>query len=307
MPVLKQFIQKIQGLPTHSKGVVRQPAIITEAFLLTGLALFIVSRIGSEATGFFGLFLAAASLVHRFQRVLKTNKDQIFVQKIAPRSANLETSLSILMMFIGMCFAFLLAAMLFQQNDLETFFGFIYDNTNSQSGTLLTRNFGVFTPILINNCMVMLTTGILCLLYRSYGALLSLGWNAAVWIIVLYSLTSRLFSDALQDNIMVSIWAILAVTPHLIIEGVSYIIIAIAAIFYSKGLTRYMLPLPERNPASDASVLAMELPKENLFYEISVTCMKMVLMATTLTLIGAFVESTYAPWVLGQLNQWLHP
>ena len=300
--VLKHFIQKIQGLPTHSSGMVRQTALISEAFLLTGIALLVVSRIGGDSTGFFGLFLASASLNHRFQHILKTNKDQIFVDKRSPRRANLQTASSILMMFIGICGAFLLAAMLFQQNNLESFFGFIYVSTNSGSGTLLTREFGVFIPILKNNATVMMTIAILCLIYRSYGALLTLGWNAAVWIIVLYSLTSRLFVGSLQEDITIGLWAFVAVAPHLIIEGAAYIVIAIAAIFYSKGFTRYMLPLPQRTPNSDASVLAMELPKDNLFYDISVTCLKMAVFSALLTFIGAFVESTYAPWVLGKLE-----
>ena len=306
MHVVKQYVQKIQALPTHSAGVVRQPAIIIEAFLLTGLAVFIVSRTGGDATGFFSLFLAAASLVHRFQRILKTNKDQIFVEHRAPAHANLQTASSILMVFIGLCLAYLLIGLLFQQEDLETFFGFIYDNTNSRTGTVLTREFGMFGPILFNNCVVMFTTAILCLIYRSYGALLALGWNAAVWVIVLYSLTSRLFGDSVQENIIIGAWAFIAVVPHLIIEGSAYIIAAIAAIFYSKGLTRYLLPLPQRIPTSDASILAMELPKESLFYSITVTCFKMALIATILTIVGALVESIYAPWVLNLLNGWLH-
>ena len=302
---IRKFIQRIQALPSHTNKGIRYVAIAIEAFILTSVSLFIVSAMGTAEAGFFGLFLAAASLSSRFQALLQENKDLIFVDKVDSKSANALTALSILMMFIGICFSYLIIAMMFTTHDLKTFFGFIFESTNSETGTLLTRDFSLFIPIIQHNLIVMGTIAALCLLYRSYGALLTLGWNASVWVIVIYGLTLRLLGDDTGQNIAIGVWAFAAIAPHLILEGASYVLIALAAIFYSKGITKYLIPLPTRQPGSTASILAMELPKDSVFYDITIACMKMVLAALLILLFAAAVEAFYAPWMLKQLSHWL--
>ena len=53
------------------------------------------------------------------------------------------------------------------------------------------------------------------------------------------------------------------------------------------------------------SIMAMEIPKDSVFYDITVACMKMVLTALVVLLIAASVEAFYPPWMLEQLSQWL--
>ena len=114
-----------------------------------------------------------------------------------------------------------------------------------------------------------------------------------------------LLGENLGSNIIIGTWAFVAIAPHLVLEGAAYVLIALAAIFYSKGITKYLLPIPAKTPGSQASVLAMEIPKDSVFYDITIACMKMVVAAFITLLIAAFVESIYAPWMLSQLSQWL--
>jgi len=302
---IRRPIQIIQGLPSHPNRNIRYTATLCEAFLLTMIALFIVSAMGTSEAGFFGLFLAAASLSTRFQALLQENKDLIFVEKIDSKKANGLTALSILMVFLGICTAYLVTTTTFTPEEMETFFGFIFDSTQSRTGTLTDRDFSRFVPILKHNLIVMGTIAALCLLYRSYGALLTLGWNASVWVIVIVQLTRRLFGESSGENLAIGTWAFGAIAPHLVLEGAAYVLIALAAIFYSKGITKYLLPMPARQPGSTASIMAMEIPKDSVFYDITVACMKMVLTALVVLLIAASVEAFYAPWMLEQLSQWL--
>ena len=151
------------------------------------------------------------------------------------------------------------------------------------------------------------TIAALCLLYRSYGALLTLGWNASVWVIVLAGLTRRMFGEDPLENLGIGVWAFAAIAPHLILEGAAYVLIALAAIFYSKGITKYLIPVSQKGPSSTASVMAMELPKDSVFFDITVACMKMTGAALVILLVAAGVESFYAPWMLDMLRNWVTP
>jgi len=302
---LQKKLAALQGLPTHERRAVRYPSLIVEAFALTSIALFVVSTIGVGQAGFFGLFLAAASLTTRFQALLQENKDAIFVHKTKSSQANATTALSILMIFIGLCLAYLLSTMVFSADDLEAYFGFIFQSTKGLSGTLLDRNFSAFFPILTHNLVVMGTIAVLCLLYRSYGALLTLGWNACIWVIVLVTLTRPLLANDPISSIPVAVWALASVGPHLVLEGAAYVFIALAAIFYSKGVTRYFVPLAVNLPSSTASLLAQEKPRDTVFYDITIACLKLVLTALFTLLIATCVEVFWATWMLSLLKNWV--
>ena len=304
---IRSLTRSVQALPSHPKLWIRFSAILAEAFLLTVIALLIVSAMGTSEAGFFGLFLASASLTIRFQALLQENKDLIFVELVESKKANGLTALSILMVFLGICFAYLATTTTFTQAELEAFFGFIFDTTQSRTGTLTEREFSHFVPILIHNGVVMGTIAALCLLYRSYGALLTLGWNASVWVIVIAGLTRRMFGEDLLENIGIGVWAFVAIAPHLVLEGAAYVLIALAAIFYSKGVTKYLIPVAQKGPSSTASVMAMELPKDSVFYNITVACLKMAGSALVILLVAAAIEAFYAPWMLGLLREWVTP
>ncbi len=295
----------LRDLTKHPRRTIRLPALMAEAFVLTVIALMVVSGIGIAQAGFFGLFLAGAPLSGRFQTLLQENKDLIFVKKQPSRQANATTALSILAMFLGICGAYLPSAIVLSEADLATYFGFIFESTQSLEGTLLTRDFSNFFPILKHNLLVLSTTAVLCLIYRSYGALLTLGWNACVWVIVLVSLTRRLLGPDLVDSAVVSGWAFVAVVPHLVLEGAAYVLIALAAILYSKGVTKYLVPLTLNAPGSEASLVAQAMPKDTVFFDITVVCAKLTLTAVGVLVIAALLEVFYATWMLSLLRAWM--
>ena len=127
----------------------------------------------------------------RFQKLLQENKDNTFLAETGRLYANLNTAVSVLMLLIGICIACLMHAVMYSEQDLSEFYGFIFQSTNSRSGDLLSQNFSHFGSIMKHNLMVMGAIAFLCLLYRSYAALLTLGITATVWVMVMVSLTRR--------------------------------------------------------------------------------------------------------------------
>ena len=80
---------------------------------------------------------------------------------------------------------------------------------------------------------------VLCLLFRAYGAVLVLGWNAAVWVVTLAMLTRRTVEGLGLDPLRVRATAAVALIPHLTLELTAYVLAALVGIFVSKAFTRY--------------------------------------------------------------------
>jgi hypothetical protein len=295
---LKRRIVDWIALPTHPKTRVRYPSILLEAFLFTGAALFIVGRLGMEGSGFFGLFLAAASLIGRFDAILESNRRMILVSKVASVRANLITAIEVMMLFMGMCCAFFVLSTQQSPLALRESFGFIHDMANLSDGDLLSRNFSNIQGILTHNAKVAVAIVILCTVYRTYAALLTLGWNAAVWVITLVTLTRRILEQGDLNNAKVAALSFCAVSPHLILEGAAYILIAVAAILYSRGLTKYAVTLHAPVPQSTASFAAIKRPQEDVLSEITTSTFRIFLLGLIVLFFAALVESFYAPWML---------
>jgi hypothetical protein len=69
--------------------------------------------------------------------------------------------------------------------------------------------------------------------------MLALGWNAAVWAVVILILTLRGVRSSELPRVVSLTLALGAVLPHLILESVAYIATSLAFLFASKGLSTY--------------------------------------------------------------------
>jgi hypothetical protein len=125
-----------------------------------------------------------------------------------------------------------------------------------------------------------------------------LGWNAAVWVLVLVTLTRRALEADVGNLSTVVGLVFITVTPHLVLEGAGYILMALAAIWYSKGLTRYALSLSVHQPISDASHAALARPSDEVLQAITRSCAKVLALGLLVLLAAALVETTYVPWML---------
>jgi len=94
---------------------------------------------------------------------------------------------------------------------------------------------------------------VLALVYRSFGALLALTWNACVWGVVLTLLVARGISLTDGSTIVFVLVALLALLPHLVLEATAYVLGALAGIFLSKGLAKYEIETVEFKMVARAS------------------------------------------------------
>ena len=120
-------------------------------------------------------------------------------------------------------------------------------------------------------------------LYRAYGAMLVLTWNAAVWGTMLCVLGARAMDAVGTPPVMVFFGSAIGVLPHLTSEALGYCVAAIAAIFMSVALSKYGLD-------------------DQRLHNVVHSVVHLLAVSVGLLALGAALEATFAPRVLGLLS-----
>ena len=250
-----------------------------EAGLYTACGLLIADAIRIQQSGFFAVFLAAAGLTVRLDAILAENRRAIFVERVGSYRANRATAASLLMVFLGSFSVFAVAALWQGERRMIVAFGFVVEAAGLGHDTILTRPFTSVLGLFVQNFLVLLVFFALSLIYRSYGALLALTWNACVWGVVLAFLVRRgMAGSAVPPALFIAV-SLAAVLPHLLLEATAYVVGSLAAIFLSKGAFKYA-------------------PREPVFGAVMRAVAALTAIALACLLAGALVEATLPRRVL---------
>ena len=263
-------------LPEH--GPRRHIILGTEGTVHAALALCLMYALGLPQGGALSIFLIAASLTGRTQALLDENRDNIWVHDKGHWPSNALTATSMLALFLGVLAVSAVATGLLGEQAGVRFFGFLVEEARLGNGSLDARVFGGFAAILGHNAAVMATLLVLAFIYRTYGALLALIWNAVVWAFVLTTLLLRSEETGAASMLL----SACAIMPHLVMEGAAYIVGALAAIFLSRGLTKYPLTDPRLKP-------------------VMVACAKLIALAMALLVAAAAFEAQLTPRLLSAI------
>lgn len=258
----------------------RSALFFVEGLFFGGVALVVANAVGVPQGGFFAIFLAAAGLTGRFDKLLDENRTGIYERRVPSWRVNAKTALSVLMMFGGVATACSCAALLWGEARLHGAFGFALDAAGLGADTLLTRRFSA--GVLVHNYMVLAAFFVLAFVYRAYGALLALCWNACVWAMVLTILVARGAHDSSLPLAVFVPLAALALVPHLVIEAAAYVTGALAGIFLSKAVMAYGLGNP-------------------LFRRVARAVLVLLALAVAAIALGAGVEATLPAAVIARL------
>lgn len=238
-------------LATSETGA-RRPGtgrLFIESTLFTGVGLIVSRSLGLEPSGVFALFLAAGALGSRAKEILRASE----------RDGGSRASTHLLTLFAGISLAYAAATAVRPPEDVVHAFAFALEAADVGSESLLGRPFpGVF-PLLGHNLVVLATIMVLSFVYRSFGALVAVAWNAAVWGVVLTSLVRRAVDGG--DGAPALILS-LAILPHLALEAYAYVVGALAGARLGLQLTRRArleLPLRSATTAVVALLLAAVL------------------------------------------------
>jgi len=208
-----------------------------EALAFTLVSTWLPATLGLEEAGLVSLFLLAATLSDRLTMLLEENRISIWDEDASGWRANGRTAWGILVLFSGVFAGHAIIAAAVGEARVSTLFGFAVRTTALGRDTLAGRDFGGVLELLSHNLRVLLVVGCLSFIYRAYGAMLAVAWNASVWAVVLTTLS-------LRDPTIAAAKIALALLPHLLLEGFGYVCVALAFLFASKGLATHPLGDP---------------------------------------------------------------
>lgn len=245
--------------PSLSPGAGRRYVQLSvEGVLSTLVSTAVPMALVIEEAGFVSLFLVAAALSDRVRQLLDENRRDIWERAISGWDANRATAGGILALFSGVFAGYALIAYFLDERSIGAAFGFALRAAAIGGENLLQRDFGTFSSILGHNFGVLLVIALLSFIYRAYGTMLALAWNASLWALVITMLALRAAADTGMPAFASVALAIVALAPHLLLEGLAYITASLAFLFASKGLTTYAGDDPRlRNVLAAAAALTV--------------------------------------------------
>ncbi len=253
------------------------------ALLVTLVSGTLLLALGLSQAGVFAVFLTATALGAPLSDLLQDNREAIWVRREKAWRANGRTVLGLLGIFFGMGVAFTVLAVWLGEAEIHRAFGFATESVGPTEH-LLQRRFGPWPVLLQRNLIVLAVLIILAIAFRSHGALLVLGWNAAAWSGVLVLLILRAIPQTNLPPERFTTIASLALMPHIILEAAAYVVAALGAIFLSRGMVRYR-------------------PVEARFRRVLSAGATLVTTAVGLLVVAAVVEDYWASSILKWLSR----
>jgi len=225
------------------RAALRFAQLLGESFLLMTLSLWLPYVMHFEQSAVYSLFVVSFILMERVDFLLAENKHNIWTRKWSGWKSNTLSIGSILAIFSGIFLSsFLFGHALIWLNALQGFkesFAFFLQGMELEPSVDLASRFQGFLPILAHNFKVLVTLSVVTICYRGYGLILVLGWNGCVWGGVFGLLFYHSFAGKGTFGVWVVFQAFIAVLPHLFLEASAYVAGALAALFFSKAVTKY--------------------------------------------------------------------
>jgi hypothetical protein len=185
-----------------------------EAAGFTAVALMFGHAVGHQHAGIVAIFLASASLSSRFKQIASA----------AERGARgrqgwalVRGATVVLALFMGMLITFGAYAWLIGPTAAAERFPFA--GAGAADTALHADRFRPGLGLVGHNLLVLLSAFVLAFVYRTFGALLALSWNACAWAVVVAA-----WADSAGG------WWMVALLPHLLLEALAYALAGLAGI-----------------------------------------------------------------------------
>ncbi|MCO4764426.1 MAG: stage II sporulation protein M [Myxococcales bacterium] len=219
----------------------RYPILTLEAAVTAGVGLLLTARWGGTEAAVISIFLAAAALTPRLMALLEENRELVYAVPSgqSTRPANMKTVLSVCAIFCGLLLAFTVTAALLGPEGTLARFAVVGELSAVGHDDLLSRDFQSFGHIIGHNLRVLLSIATLSFVYRAFGLTTVLVWNAASWGLLLTTMAKLTLQ---QSSVPLGVFlpiATLAVLPHMLIEGLAYVVGGLAAVYLSQAIAKY--------------------------------------------------------------------
>ena len=254
--------------------------ICLEAIIVVFVSVYVSQALALPETGLVALAFVSAAVVPRINQILQINRERIWSEPGSGWSANSESLISCVSIFIGMFVGFLLVAIITDRSELVENFKFII-SAYEQDGKIefTPERFEKGLSFIQHNFMVLCAFFLIGFFYRALGSTLALGWNAGVWSVTIVLATKYGMQES-GEPLYYSLIIALALTPHIILEALSYLTASLSAIFLSRGIILY-----QANDVRLRRVLAAVIV--------------LFILAVLFIIIAGLVEGNFPPYILG--------
>jgi uncharacterized membrane protein SpoIIM required for sporulation len=250
--------------------------VFVQALLLAGGGIAAASLLFAGASSLVSVFLTAFAQVGTVDALLERNRREIWEEEVPSLVANRRLAVSLLLLFAGTLLAYSLAVSMLPRDRVAILFdrqleGFV-------AGGIADVRFGPILRILGHNSLTLLVCFLLAVLYRSGGMLLVLCWNGSVWG-ALFAWLARFGEAPGLGRVAHGVVGAATILPHLVMEGLAYVLAAMGGVFLSKALIKYEL---------DSSA----------FDQVRRAVLRITVLGAVLVCAAAAVETWLAPRVL---------
>lgn len=221
-----------------------------------------------------GVFLIALALSGTAEGLLDQNRKVIWNNEVSPRRANWQLAAALLTLFIGVLLTYSLVALFAPADRLLSLFGRQLGRFGGHSITEV--EYDGFFLLAANNLKICGVCFLISLIFRQGGMLLVLAWNASVWGAVFPYLARTAPDNQHIGPFIYLLKTSVCISPHLVLEALGYVLIAMGGVFLSRCL--------ERHELGSAS-----------FNRVALAVLKIFSGGVAVVMLAAAVESVLAP------------
>ena len=262
-------------VPTlRERGLLRTRVLLPVSVLASIIGFGSALLLYPAAVSILGVVFLAFALAPLAESLLDQNRVQIWEEGVAANTANRQLAMGLSAIFIGIFFAFFVGVMFTESHLIEVWFEWQLERLPAASVEEMT--FGSFDHIIGRNTIVAIGAFIAAMIYRHGGMILVLAWNASTWGTVFSCVILMATEDQTNHLLVYSLKTLFCILPHLVVEAIAYILIAMSGVFLSRATTRYSW-------SSEA------------FAQVGAAVLNILMLAVVLLAIAGALEAFWAP------------
>jgi uncharacterized membrane protein SpoIIM required for sporulation len=264
----------------YSSGEYGNGIVLLEATVVSILGIGCGFVLFPAEASLIGVFLIAFAQARTVEALLNRNRDEIWGGVYPPFRANYRLALSLFTLFMGILLTYAAVTLMVPEQRL---IGLFERQIGDYGGHSITEVvFDNLGGVLAHNAIVMVACFLFSLIYRHGGMLLVLAWNASVWGVVFPYIARTAPDQSAGGAIVYFAKSFASIFPHLLLEAIAYILIAMAGVFLSKALQKY-----EMGSAK--------------FNQVAMAVARIALLAGVFLVVASIVEALVAPALITAL------
>lgn len=234
----------------YASGKYGNGTIIIESVFVSALGIGSGFLLFPAEASLIGVFLVAFAQARTVEALLDRNRDEVWGGKMPTVQANLRLATSLFTLFMGILGTYAVATLVVPEDRLMGLFERQIGDYGGHSITDVV--FDDLGAVIGHNAIVLIACFLFSLIYRHGGMLLVLAWNASVWGVVFPYIARMAPDQATGGAVLYFLKSFASIFPHLFLEAIAYILIAMAGVFLSKSLQKYELGSKQFNQVAMA-------------------------------------------------------